>query len=143
MTSERRSPMAAKKSKPGAKKTKQAAAPRSLVSTDAYASCSPASFSFSSTAEAPELTEVIAQDRAVSAVDEKEKEAGLHDAYASVETKDLGAAACLVFFAPGLLFLAAIGLLLSLVIPVVCQALQCRASRILSSHSVSRQDRRL
>src|SRR5660397_58131 len=68
MTSERRSPMAAKKSKPGAKKTKQAAAPRSLVSTDAYASCSPASFSFSSTAEAPELTEVIAQDRAVSAV---------------------------------------------------------------------------
>lgn len=60
--------MAAKKSKPGAKKTKQAAAPRSLVSTDAYASCSPASFSFSSTAEAPELTEVIAQDRAVSAV---------------------------------------------------------------------------
>src|SRR5660397_97594 len=68
MTSERRSPMAAKKSKPGAKKTKQAAAPRSLVSTDAYASCSPTSFSFSSTAEAPELTEVIAQDRAVSAV---------------------------------------------------------------------------
>lgn len=57
------------KTRPKKNKNKKAGTPDFLEATDVYATCDPSSFSFSSTAEVDELSRVIGQDRAVSAVE--------------------------------------------------------------------------